>query len=87
MILYHTTLKSNLKSIQKEGLKPSKIGIVYLSEKADSWWQGDEYVTFEVDISGCPHRLTTFNEPDLDEILCWGNIEPNRLKLIERNKK
>lgn len=84
MKLYHTTLKKNKDSIVKKGLIPSKIGIVYLSEKPNSWWQGDEYVTFEVDIKNTD-KLTTFNEPGLDEILCWGKIEPNRLRLIERN--
>ena len=84
MILYHTTLKTNLKSIQKEGLIPSRIGIVYLSENPDSWWQGDKYITFEVNMDNCPHRLTTFNEPNLDEVLCWGSIEPDRIRLFER---
>ena len=27
-----------------------------------------------------PHRLSTFNDPNLDEILCWGHIEPDRIK-------
>lgn len=81
MILYHTTLKENVSSILEKGLQPSKIGIVYLSEKPDSWWQGDEFITFEVDMENYKGRLTTFNEPNLDEILCWGSIEPSRLKV------
>ena len=81
MKLYHTTLKENKDSILEKGLRPSKIGIVYLSEKPDSWWQGDKYITFEVDMESYKGRLTTFNEPDLDEILCWGSIEPNRLRV------
>ena len=80
MILYHTTLKKNLASIKKKGLIPSKFGIVYLSENPDSWWKGEEYVTLEVNMNNCPHRLSTFNEPDLDEILCWGHIEQIRIK-------
>ena len=81
MKLYHTTLKKNKDSILKKGLLASKIGIVYLSEKPNSWWQGDEYVTFEVDMKNYKGRLTTFNEPNLDEILCWGSIEPSRLRV------
>lgn len=80
MILYHTTLKKNLASIKEKGLTPSKFGIVYLSENPDSWWQGEEYVTLEVNMNNYPHRLSTFNEPNLDEILCWGHIEPDRIK-------
>jgi len=80
MKLYHTTLRKNLNSINRIGLIPSKFGIVYLSENPDSWWQGEEYVTLEVNMSNYPHRLSTFNEPNLDEILCWGCIEPNRIK-------
>ncbi len=84
MILYHTTLKENVASILKHGLQPSKFGIVYLSEKPDSWWNNSEYVTFEVDMTNCKHKLTTFNEPDLDEILCWGKIEPDSLKVLDK---
>lgn len=81
MKLYHTTLKENKDSILEKGLQPSKIGIVYLSEKPNSWWQGDKYTTFEVDMKDYKGNLTTFNDPDLDEILCWGSIEPSRLKV------
>lgn len=81
MKLYHTTLKENKDSILKKGLQPSKIGIVYLSERPNSWWQGDEYITFEVDMTDSNNKLTTFNNPDLDEILCWGSIEPSRLRI------
>ena len=81
MKLYHTTLKENMSSILERGLQPSKIGIVYLSEKPNSWWQGDDYVTFEVDMENYKGKLTTFNEPNLDEILCWGSIEPSRLRV------
>lgn len=81
MKLYHTTLKENKDSILETGLQPSKIGIVYLSEKPNSWWQGDKYVTFEVDMKDYKGKLTTFNEPNLDEILCWESIEPSRLKV------
>ena len=96
MKLYHTTLKNNLGNILREGLKPSKTGIVYLSEKPNSWWQGKEYITLEIDMTGSKNKLTTFNNPDLDEIFCWGNIEPSRIKVLgkgyinenrRRNKK
>ena len=81
--LYHTTLKKNIDSIKEKGLLAKGLGIVYLSEKPDSWWQGEQYCTFEVNIKDMENKLTTFNEPDLDEVLCWGNIEPNRLKLLK----
>ena len=84
MKLYHTTLKKNKDSILKKGLLASKIGIVYLSEKPNSWWQGDEYVTFEIDTKNLKNKLTTFNQPKLDEVLCWGNIKPDKLKLFEK---
>ena len=81
MKLYHTTLKSNLESILKEGLKPSKLGIIYLSENPNSWWSGEEYITLEINMEGYKNKLTTFNMPDLDEILCWGSIEPSQIKV------
>ena len=80
MKLYHTTLRKNLDSIKLRGLIPSKFGIVYLSENPDSWWQGEEYVTLEIDMTDSKNKMTTFNDPNLDEILCWGPIEPNRIK-------
>ena len=81
--LYHTTLKKNIDSIKEKGLLAKGLGIVYLSEKPDSWWQGEQNCTFEVNIKDIENKLTTFNEHDLDEVLCWGNIEPNRLKLLK----
>ena len=51
MKLYHTTLRKNLDSIKRRGLIPSKFGIVYLSENPKSWWQGEEYVTLEIDMT------------------------------------
>ena len=83
MKLYHTTLKENKDSILEKGLIPSKMGIIYLSEKPDSWWQDEDHITFEVDIKNTD-KLTTFNEPDLDEVLYWGNIGPERIKLMEK---
>ena len=83
MILYHTTLKKNLNSIMEKGLIPSKIGICYLSENSNSWWQGEEYITLKVNMEGYKGKLTTFNNPDLDEILCWGSIEPERIEVYK----
>ena len=82
-ILYHTTRKNNLESILKQGLIPSKFGIVYLSERPDSWWNSKDYITLEINIENISNRLTTFNEPKLDEILCWGHVEPTRIKIHE----
>ena len=82
MKLYHTTKKTNLDSILRNGLKPGESGIVYLSERADSWWQGDEYVTLEVDCGNLKGRFSTFNEKDLDEILYWGAIPPCNIRVF-----
>ena len=83
MKLYHTTLKKNLESIEEKGLLSSKLGIVYLSEKPNSWWQGKDYITLEINMDNFKGKLTTFNKPDLDEILCWKNIEPERITIYE----
>lgn len=80
MKLYHSTLKENISSILKEGLKPSKIGIVYLSESPNSWWTDHEHTILEVDMTNYQGKLTTFGISDLDEILCWGFIEPERIR-------
>ena len=85
MKLYHTTHKKNLSSIKQLGLIPSKFGIVYLSERPNSWWQDNEHVTLEVNMDNFPYRLSTFGLPELDEVLCWGSIEPWRIK--ERKKR
>lgn len=86
MKLYHTTLKKYLKSILENGLVSSKLGIVYLSEKPNSWWQGEDYITLEIDMTNSENKLTTFRDPNLDEILCWGNIEPYRIKVLEKGE-
>lgn len=88
--LYHTTSKNNLDSIFKEGLRSSKKGwCIYCSEKPDSWWQGEGYVTLEVDIRGMDDiGMTTFDELGLDEIMIWTDrIEPERLRLYQKIKK
>lgn len=85
MTLYHTTEARNLESILKEGLKPGGLGVVYLSERPDSWWQSKGMVTLAVNMDGISHRLTTFNYPNLDEILCWGAIPPDAISVHRRH--
>jgi len=83
MNLYHTTPNENVESILKMGLVASSSGIVYLSEKADSWKEIGT-TTFSVNMNDIGLRLSTFNDPDLDEVLCWGDIEPDRLKIVRK---
>ena len=30
------------------------------------------------------NKLTTFDNPELDEILCWGKIEPKRINIYNK---
>ena len=81
MTLFHTTKAENVDSILKTGLRTSGLGIVYLSEKPETWWQSAGMVTLAVNMDGITHRLTTFNDPKLDEILCWGDIPPEAISV------
>jgi hypothetical protein len=83
--LYHTTKRENLESIMDRGLLNKGI-CIYCSERPDSWWNEDGYAKLEVDIRGMDDvRMTTFDEPGLDEILIWvDRIEPERLRVIDR---
>jgi len=85
--LYHYTRNKNLKSIFIEGLKPNKLGVVYLCptlEEAEKVIASTEYENIiEVDVSG--YKLTAFDDCREWEILCWANtpIPPDRLMLIQ----
>ena len=84
MILYHVTPKDNLKSILNGGLLrchgKHKSFYISLSEKPDSWMQ-DGLVLLSVDIKGIGCRVTWWGE-ETDEVCVWGDIPPNRIKVV-----
>ncbi len=81
--LYHVTPKENVHSILKEGLKRKSFA-VYCSEKPYSWWTPDMAI-FKVRITGLKHKMTTFL-PESDEVLIWGDVNPERLFLCKTSE-
>ena len=77
MRLFHQTKKGNVNSIMKSGLLPNGLGIVYLSPRNDLNF-GD--VTLEVETGN--NRLTAFDDCKNWEILCWGKIKPQNIKVM-----
>ena len=77
--LYHVTKKENIPAIIREGIKRKYGFAVYLSEKWDSWWKPGMAV-FRVRITGLnkKYEMRTFL-PELDEILVFGDINPERI--------
>ena len=78
--LYHVTPQENVKSILADGLKRKGFA-VYCSDNPYSWWTPDLAI-FKVRITGLKHEMTTFL-PESDEILIWGDINPERLFLCK----
>lgn len=78
--LYHVTPQENVQSILRDGLKRKGFA-VYCSENPHSWWQPNMAI-FKVRITGLKHEMTTFL-PESDEILIWGDINPERLHLCK----
>ncbi len=79
MILYHRTAKQNIQSILIGGLKPNKIGIVYLTPAPDKTKSfGD--VLLKVDTGDL--RLTAFEDCSDWEVLCWGHILPKNITIL-----
>lgn len=83
MRLYHSTPKENIPSILKKGLMPNRIGIVYLTPSPDKW-KPDGEVCLIVETGDL--KLTAFEDCRDWEVLCWGHIKPENIKLV-RNKK
>jgi hypothetical protein len=79
MKLYHWTYKNKIKSILKNGLNTSELGIVYLTPSPDKWSKGT--VCLEVETGNL--KLTCFDDCKEWEVLCWGNIPPENLKIIK----
>lgn len=84
-MLYHVTPKENVKSILKEGLLrchgEHKSAFIFLSEDPDSWID-DGLVLLGVDVAGLNCRLTRPCIDRTDEICAWGDIPPDRIKVI-----
>ena len=80
MKLFHRTDGKNVDSILIDGLCPSRIGIVYLSPMDDLVQFGD--VLLEVETGD--HRLTAFDDCDKWEVLCWGHIAPQNIRVLNK---
>ena len=85
--LFHTTPKENAEAILREGLKRREgCAMVFLSTEASSWRhkgaEGENEVTFIIDIDGLEGRFTDFL-PDLDEVNYWGDIPADRIRTVE----
>jgi len=78
MILYHGTTKVKARSILKTGLKANKMGIIYLSPtpKLALRW-GDIILRVETG----KNKLTSFDGCEEWEVLCWGNIPANNIRV------
>lgn len=82
MKLYHGTDPKNIDSILCTGLKPNNIGIVYLSPTLEQCgrWGG---AILEIETGDL--KLTAFEGCANWEVLCWGRILPENIKVIKRN--
>jgi hypothetical protein len=78
MKLFHQTSKKNIPFIMRQGLKPNKMGIVYLSPMQDA---GFGEITIEVETGD--NKLTAFDDCKEWEVLCWGKIVPEDIKVID----
>jgi len=76
--LYHVTTPENAEKILRDGLKRIRDPWVYLSERPTSWWHPGLDV-LRVRITGLKGDMTTFDRPGLDEIMYWGDINPERI--------
>lgn len=85
-VLYHWTNKENLNAILKEGIKVNGMGIIYLTKFYDKWkFLHNRGILFKVKVPN-KIRLSTFEEyKDGTEILCWGNIPKENIKVIKRD--
>lgn len=81
MILFHATSKLAWEKIKVEGLRPSRIGIIYLSPnpKVIDWFGGSE-VLLKVETG--ENKLTAFDDCKEWEVLCWGPIPTDAITLL-----
>ncbi len=78
MKLYHQTSEKSINSIFRKGLIPNGLGIVYLSPLSNL---GFGEVTLEVETGN--NKLTAFDDCSDWEVLCWGKIGPENIKLFK----
>ena len=78
MKLYHQTSKKNLGGILRKGLIPNAIGIVYLTPLLGL---GFGEITLEVETEN--NRLTVFEDCSNWEVLCWRQIPPENIKVMQ----
>ena len=87
-MLYHVTKPENVPSILKHGLLRShgdhRSAFVFLSEDPDSWMDNG-LVLLGVDVEGLNVRLTTPLIENTDEICAWGDIPPERIKILNEH--
>lgn len=81
MKLFHWTKKKYLSSIFNCGLKPNRIGIIYLTPNPEAT-KGFGEVLLEVETGEL--KLTAFDDCREWEVLCWGSIPPSKIKNGER---
>ena len=83
--LYHVTDPENVESILQKGLLRGggkrQAAFVCLSEKSLSWWQPGMKI-LKVDIKNLMGEWSDFIH-ESDEILFWGDIPPERIKVYE----
>jgi len=87
MKLYHWTRKENLESILREGLRPSGLGIVYLTPRPECWKtrkQGQEQGEVCLEVETGDLRLSAFEDCKEWEVLCWGHILPENIMVSKR---
>lgn len=85
MPLYHVTGKKNVEVILREGLRrchgDSTSAFISLSEAPDSWMQ-DGLALLSVNIGGLGCKVTKWGK-ETDEVCIWGDIPPERIKLVK----
>jgi len=86
MILYHWTKKKNLKDILEEGLIRKKTFCLYLTKFPEKWkGLNDNGILLKVKVPK-DVKLTCFEEfSDGTEVLCWNDIPPENIEVIEFN--
>ena len=79
MKLYHWTGNGNVKSILEYGLVPNSLEIVYLTPTPDKW-SPTSGTCLEVETGDI--ALTSFEDCSEWEVLCWGRISPENIKVV-----